>query len=84
MFVISKLNIRTNIVELINDGEQYDDHESALTDIFKTIDNQTEKAYINKIKNNQQIEVYEVHKGVFYDAKSLKHIYQILKLKDYK
>lgn len=81
MYIITKLNVKTNMVELVNQ-KQYKDKENALTEIFNNINTQTEKAYINKIKNEQYIEVYMLKQGVIYNSKELSHIYQILEIDD--
>ena len=82
MFIITKLNKVDDTVELLNEGKQYKDKESALTEIFENIDKQSEKAYINKINSNQVIEVYLLNKGLIYNSKVLHHTFQIQELQE--
>lgn len=83
MFIITVLNVQTKIVSILRD-RVFKDKKSALTTIFQHINSQSEKAYINKIKNNQYIEVYKVLKGSLWDSKELIHIYQILPINNKK
>lgn len=80
MFIITKLDVKKNIITLI-DKKLYHDKEKALTEIFNRINDQSEKAYINKIKDYQYIEVYKYNSGYVYDSKDLDHIYQILEIR---
>lgn len=81
MFIITILRVKDNLVNILRD-RTFRDKQSALTTIFQHINSQNEKAYINKIKNNQYIEVYKVIKGSLWDSKELIHIYQILEVKE--
>lgn len=79
MYIITKLDVNKNIVQLL-DRKQYNDKKQALTKIFSDLNKQKEKAYINKIQNNQYIEVYKINSGLLYDTKYLSHIFQILEI----
>ena len=79
MYIITILDVTKNLVALMT-KTQFNDIECALNEIFKQINSQNEKAYINKIKGNQYIEVYRHNKGYLYDSKTLDHIYQILEI----
>lgn len=80
MFIITKLDVNKNIVFLVND-KTYEYKENALSIIFGYIDDQQDqRAYINKIIDEQYIEVYIIEKGFLYNTKKLDHIYQILEI----
>ncbi len=79
MFVISCLNVKDEIVNLIN--TVFETEEIAFKYIFEFVSNvDNNKFYINKIKNKRYIEVYSVNKGYFYNNKSLIYVYQILSI----
>lgn len=78
MFVISKLDVKNNIVKL---GDQnYESEAEAMKQIMNLITDDKKKYYVNKIKDNKYIEVYKLNKGYLYDSKTLINTYQILQV----
>ena len=79
MFIITLLDVSKNIVSLLT-KQKFESEQEALNEVFKYINSQDEKAYINKIRAKQYIEVYKIQKGILYNSKTLDHVFQVLEI----
>lgn len=81
MFVISKLNVKTNTCELIN---MFKTEEECIKCITESLDpSSSNSIYKIKLNNNvKTIEEYSKRQGIIYNSEALINIYQILPLPD--
>lgn len=83
LFIITKLDIKKNYVSIAG---SYNTQEVALSSILKQINDRSDsnKVYIHQLEDCQSIKVYAIDKGIIYNSKELKYIYQILKVPEYR
>lgn len=77
MFIISRLNVKSNESDIVFSSASVDDCKSKLFDVIHNNED-----YMGKFIGAKYIKSYKIVKGFFYNSYRLEFIYQILEVGD--